>query len=240
MKRKTMANYKIGAFLIAFILTLCPLFGFSASADESADTSINDEVIYTEENIGENEKIEEENAPSVDEKEEKGEKQEQSSVYENIFSEIYAEIEINADKIFSVLAFLGTLIVGVGYKRGLLPLLRDALSKLKGSIDLAKEENDKNSLLAESKMDDISQAISEIKVGLTKSNEELERINWQFESYEELLCEREKLKCILKGQMDMLYAIFMSSSLPQYQKDEIGAKIAEMREELSDYEAEKN
>ena len=118
--------------------------------------------------------------------------------------------------------------------------MRDALSKLKGSIDLAKEESDKNNLITESKIDDINTAINEIRDGLTKSNEELSRINWQFESYSELLLEREKLKCILKGQMDMLYAIFMSSSLPQYQKDEIGEKIAGLREELLDYETEKN
>ena len=45
------------------------------------------------------------------------------------------------------------------------------------------------------------------------------------------------MRTILAGQIDMLYSIFMSSGLPQYQKDEIGEKIKEMREELKSYEA---
>ena len=51
-----------------------------------------------------------------------------------------------------------------------------------------------------------------------------------------ILAERESMRTILLGQVDMLYAIFMSSALPQYQKDEIGIKIQEMREELASYE----
>ena len=60
----------------------------------------------------------------------------------NIFEDIYRLLEANADKIFSILAFIGTIVVSIGYKSGLLPLLRDALSKLKGSIDKVKEDND--------------------------------------------------------------------------------------------------
>ena len=237
MKRNKAIISKIKPILVSLMLIFCLSQGVLASADEGkidntdssytyeaeSSTEVNGEGEYTEEYIEKNEDL-----------------QDKLPHKENIFNEIYGELEGNADKIFSILAFLGTLVVGVGYKRGFVPLLRDALSKLKGSIDLAKEESDKNNLITESKIDDINTAINEIRDGLTKSNEELSRINWQFESYSELLLEREKLKCILKGQMDMLYAIFMSSSLPQYQKDEIGEKIAELREELLDYETEKN
>ena len=34
----------------------------------------------------------------------------------------------------------------------------------------------------------------------------------------------------------MLYSIFMTSALPQYQKDEVGARIAKMREVIGDDE----
>ena len=56
------------------------------------------------------------------------------------------------------------------------------------------------------------------------------------ENYSKLLAERQTIRTVLLGQIDMLYAIFMSSALPQYQKDEIGIKIQEMREELASYE----
>ena len=38
----------------------------------------------------------------------------------------------------------------------------------------------------------------------------------------------------MKAQVDMLYEIFMSSSLPQYQKDSVGEKISSMRKSLSE------
>ena len=158
---------------------------------------------------------------------------------DNIFEDIYRMLESNADKIFSILAFIGTIIVGVGYKSGLLPLLRDAISKLKGSIDRVKEDNDTNNRTTGEKIKDITTAITEINETLTKNTEEIARIEWQFDGYEEMCREREAMRVVLEGQIDMLYAIFMSSALPQYQKDEIGGKISQMREELSSYGIEK-
>lgn len=154
----------------------------------------------------------------------------------NIFDEIYGVMEENADKIFSILAFVGTIIVSVGYKSGLLPLLRDALSKLKASIDNVKAEGELNKALTESKMSEISKAIEDINSSIESSNGQLKKIEWQFDSCEQLMAERKCMRAILENQIDMLYAIFMSSALPQYQKDEIGTKIQEMREELASYE----
>ena len=163
-----------------------------------------------------------------------------STLTENPFETIYLMASENADKIFSVLAFIGTLVVGIGYKSGLYPLLRDALSKLKSSIEQAKEENDKNALGVTDGMNALTEKVEDIGRELKEQSEELSRINWQFESYEALLKERAALKTILEGQIDMLYAIFMSTSLPQYQKDEIGERIAQLKQELKAYEATEN
>ena len=38
------------------------------------------------------------------------------------------------------------------------------------------------------------------------------------------------MKIILSAQIDMLYDIFMTSSLPQYQKDAVSKRIGEMKE----------
>ena len=42
----------------------------------------------------------------------------------------------------------------------------------------------------------------------------------------------ESLAVIVGAQIDMLYDIFMSSALPQYQKDAIGERVAKMKEAL--------
>ncbi len=153
---------------------------------------------------------------------------------QNLFEEIYEVIELNADKIFSVLAFVGTLIVGLGYKSGLLPLLRDALSKLKGAIDGVKADSETAKAETGERLREISCAVESIE-------EQLSAMKWQYESYEDICRDRESLRLILQGQIDMLYSIFMTSALPQYQKDEVGERISEMREELKNYESgEKN
>ncbi|MBO7195841.1 MAG: hypothetical protein J6V80_00730 [Clostridia bacterium] len=156
---------------------------------------------------------------------------ESGEITQNIFEDIYSLLEENADKIFSILAFIGTVVVSIGYKSGLLPLLSDALSKLKGSIDGVKADSDAQNALTEEKLSSIDKAVLEI-------SESVEEMKWQCESYDELCREREKMRLIMQGQIDMLYAIFMSSALPQYQKDEIGERIAEMREELKSYESD--
>ena len=84
--------------------------------------------------------------------------------------------------------------------------------------------------LTERKMDGICTTLDGISVSVSQIEDRLE-------DYEYLMQERDSMRTILAGQIDMLYAIFMSSGLPQYQKDEIGEKIKEMREELKSYEA---
>lgn len=148
----------------------------------------------------------------------------------NVFEEIYHSLELNADKIFSILAFIGTLLVGVGYKSGLLPLLRDTLTKLKGAIDGVKADGEENKAKNEEKF-------AELSTNLQSIGNQLRDMKWQYESYDEICRERESMKVILQGQIDMLYAIFMTSTLPQYQKDEIGERISQMREELKKYES---
>ena len=41
-----------------------------------------------------------------------------------------------------------------------------------------------------------------------------------------------ELRLILNSQIELLYEIFMSSSLPTYQKDAVGARFAEMKRAL--------
>ena len=158
---------------------------------------------------------------------------------ENVFSEIYAVVEANADKIFSAMAFIGTLIVGAMYKSGLLPLLSDALGKLKSTLEGIKTENERHEALNVVKLSGISTSIGNIEKSIENTNAQIERIESELSVYESALAERESMKLILSGQIDMLYSIFMASSLPQFEKEEIGNKISKMREEINSYEKSK-
>lgn len=158
------------------------------------------------------------------------------TVDENVFAEIYAVIKANADKIFSALAFIGTLIVGAMYKSGLLPLLSDALGKFKGTLEGIKSENERYESLTGAKLSEMGVSIKNIEKSVEDTGSQIARIESELSVYEKALAERESMKIILSGQIDMLYSIFMASSLPQFEKEEIGNKIARMREELNSYE----
>ena len=108
------------------------------------------------------------------------------------------------------------------------PTCSPRLSKLKGSIDGVKADGEESKIKNEKRFAEISSAICAI-------GGEIEGIKGNCESYEEVCRQRESLRLILEGQIDMLYAIFMTSALPQYQKDEIGERISRMREELKNY-----
>lgn len=153
----------------------------------------------------------------------------------NVFAEIYSVAEANADKIFSALAFVGTLIVGAMYKSGLLPLLSDALAKFRGTLDGIKSENERYESVVGAKISDIGTSVKSIEESIGRTNCEIARIESSLATYERALAERESMKIILSSQIDMLYSIFMASSLPQFEKEEIGNKISKMREELNSY-----
>ena len=224
---------KISLIIIALTLfiTLALGVGIVASAEENDQPTASSET-----RIGGEEEI-----ADVDFSSEGGEAIAESEADkggsgENVFQQIYDEAKINADKIFAFLAFFGTLAVGIGYKSGLLPLLRDALTRLKSSIDGVKADTDLANEIIEQNLKDLSLSVDEIGQEISSNSLELSRIKLEMRELENIKCEREAMRVILSSQIDMLYAIFMSSALPQYQKDEIGEHIGRMKEELKYYE----
>ena len=205
--------------MTALLITLGT--GLSVYAAEEADITVSGDTVEEGlekpieggENSGENtENTENEASPS-----------------QNIFDGIYSLAEENADKIFSALAFIGTLVISLGYKSGLIPLLDKALSTLKGSVEEIREASERSCAESEDKIRALAGSVDGFGSALASIDERLG-------DYEEVCRDRERMRLIMEGQMDMLYAIFMTSSLPQYQKDEIGQRMARLREELGSYE----
>ena len=151
---------------------------------------------------------------------------------ENFFEVIYREIEIHSEKIFSVLAFIGSLIIALAYKKGLLPLIRGALTNMKEEVerlgDTARSSREiaEGSLTAAAeRLDSVAELFGELNLKIAQLEEELKKT-------EEEKAESAKMHTVIAAQVDMLYEIFMSSSLPVYQKDMVGERISRMKEEL--------
>jgi hypothetical protein len=82
----------------------------------------------------------------------------------------------------------------------------------------------------------VTERLGELENSVTLFRETLDTLEEQLQCEAEYVKERKKMNRIMLAQIDMLYDIFMSSALPQYQKDAVGGKIQIMKEELGLYD----
>ncbi len=155
---------------------------------------------------------------------------------ENALAEVYETVKSYTSEIFSTLAFIGTLIVAFIYKKGLLPVITRTTTAISTLLSRLRAENaagqksadDKLTLTAE-RLAALEERITDIRASLDAVGESLDRRANDDRS-------GGQLRTVISAQVDMLYAIFMSSALPQYQKDEVGERITAMKKELENYE----
>ena len=203
MKKTT----KILTFLILTALSLSFIFGISAFAlsEDVSDTEQSTEMqVY-------------------------GESTEEST---NVFESIFDSLESYASEILSALAFAGSIIIMLCYKRGLMPVLNDGVRALKCGVKSINEKSESFNAHAIAICDGIDERLGRAESmaeDLLKSNELVEKRLSELQGESR---EREKLSIILSSQIDMLYEIFMSAALPQYLKDSVGEKISEMKSAL--------
>ena len=198
---------KLLVVLIAVMLFIC--CGVCASAAEG------DELTNTD------------NAADV------GVSAEESVVNENLFAELYEYVSENADKIFSALAFAGSLVLAVFYRKGLMPALSSALGNLRASVKSISDTAEKTLEGSESAYAAVKDSIDLVGQGLDTLCVSIAEIDKRLSASEEQISETKVMKTIMSAQVDMLYNIFMSSALPQYSKDAVGERISEMRAMLA-------
>ena len=155
---------------------------------------------------------------------------------ESFFGAVYDKISEYASEILCAMTFIGSLILAFAYKKGLLPLVKGSLLSLGNAVskikDNAKENVECTSLIGE-----------KIETHLTEAGDTLKSLAERIDALESALGENlgnenaarmqaKEVRLVLDAQIDMLYAIFMSSALPQYQKDEVGERMAKMKEAI--------
>ena len=151
----------------------------------------------------------------------------------NIFETVYAEALKHSDKILSALAFSASLILALAYKKGLIPLIKGALSALSSSVARLKDETESASLAAKRTAEEASAKLENSQMLLESLTERLRAIENELSASTEEQNMRRDIKRVMSAQVDMLYEIFMSSSLPAYQKESVGERIAEMKKTLT-------
>lgn len=150
----------------------------------------------------------------------------------SLIEDIVSAFESYVSEILSLLAFVGSLIIMLCYKKGLMPVVNDGLKALKSGVKAINEKSESFNEHAIGICESIDERLNraeEMAEVMLKSTELVDKKLSELQSEGR---EREKLSIILSSQIDMLYEIFMSASLPQYLKDSVGEKIGEMKAAL--------
>lgn len=149
----------------------------------------------------------------------------------NIFEEIYDYIISYLGDIFSLLAFLIGLATALLYKRGLVPGISKVGAAIKASVDNAREKSEKLAAdtavahgIENEKLDNLGEK-------LTALSSEIELMKSQLD-LTGALEERARIQGVLLMEVDLLYAVFTASSLPNYMKEELFKRVKEMKDAL--------
>lgn len=231
-------------YIISLVIIFCLLLGFGVSAEEIGETTPDNTVTATDTNTGA-EDIEKDNSLSLntaspdnateDDSEARDHDMGESGMPEvDIGEAILAAIDEHSGEILSLLAFVGSIILALVYKLGLTPLVRGALSSMLNSLGVLKasvEESDSKCTGAVSILEERIASTEEI---VKRLDEAIATTTDAIKAEEANSGERADMRLIMQMQINMLYDIFMTSALPQYQKDAVGERISAMNKLLTD------
>lgn len=211
--------------------------GKEAEPQEAEGESVDASHKANEENL--EEETEGEAADGITEAEEEIQNGEASEGFGNGYSEVYELVLAHVSEIFSLAAFCGSIILAVIYKSGLMPLMRDGLSGLKNAAVKIKEATDSAELHNKESIDSIAARIDALEETFTDMGKAFDRLADALSGYRSLGEHNKRIDTILEGELDMLYDIFMTSALPEYEKARVGERMTRLREVLNSDEGEK-
>ena len=161
---------------------------------------------------------------------------EEAAGAENMFGVIYETVLQYSAEIFSFLSLIGTVVISYLYKKGLLPSVKTALSSLGNTVGKIKESNDMQCMEQKTNSEKVDERLTRFEKSLEEYGKSLEELKEHLICEEEMKKQRMRTDKILSSQIDMLYDIFMTSSIPHYQKEATGERINKMRKEIEGYE----
>ena len=217
MKKTQGKNFK-AIFALVLILIFCSLFCTVAGAEETE--SVHNENT-SDDTLGrtEDEKPDESNTTEAE---------------DNPFSLLWQGISEYATEIFCALTFIASLFLSYAYKKGLLPTVSGAIGSLSAAVTKIKDSTELESERSDAMSKSFSLFLTKTEEALKKSEDKLESINSRLNLLDKSADAGACFKTVLEGQVELLYDVFMSSSLPQYKKDEIGERVAKMKEALKE------
>ena len=170
---------------------------------------------------------------SLTENEEKGDVLSDTGADESLFQVMYDFTLENIDKFLSALAFIASLVLAFAYKKGLIPLVKAALSSLGGSVGKFEKQARGAIEKTEETVKLLSERFAFCENTATELSNSIELICERIREADEERAAIQSLKEAMLTEVELLYDVFMHSSLPQYSKDNVGEKISEMKKRLA-------
>ena len=228
MKKLTKIFTLCAAFLLVF-----SLFAFTVSASDIVSEST---YVKAESTAPEGEDTptaeSEEITPPKEEAQEDRENNDDGET-ENVFAAVYNTLIENSDKIFSTLAFIASLIIAFLYKKNFMPTVKNSIGSITAALSEFSTESGKKIGNASALIDAVNSRLLETENMLSHLSDNLSGLEEALKDKTKDTSRLESIKKVISAEVDMLYEIFMTSSLPQYKKEEVGEKISAMKKELS-------
>lgn len=153
---------------------------------------------------------------------------------DKLWSEQLTEtVEKYIGEIFCALTFLGSVVTAYLYKKGLLPTLGEGINRIcsvvvsssEKATDIQKENAELLDAFVE-KASPILERANELSVYAEQMRKESLLLKDELERDK---AQRKALSDLISGQIDLLYGVFMSASLPEYQKEQLGAQYNRLK-----------
>ena len=203
----------------------------NAAALETSDVSTKEtlsidedhtKILETDENYTSMLEIDEDHTPVL----------ETDENYTSVFDTVYSILLENSDKIFSLLSFAASLVIAFLYKKNLMPTIKGTVSGLSSAVARLREDNIKETREALDGVNRVNERLFETEQTLSALTDELIRIEKELDTKKRDDADRLAIREVMTSEVDMLYEIFMHSSIPQYEKDKVGERISEMKARL--------
>ena len=146
---------------------------------------------------------------------------------------LFSDFKNYLPEILSALSFICSVILMIVYKSGFIPMVKEGVTALSARVKAIGEEADKMTSDAKNTDEIIKATLAGGEEKLAAMERAISSLAEKLYGIESLGIKSESLAKALSLEVEMLYELFMSSSLPQYEKNRVGEKIAEMRR-LSD------
>lgn len=153
---------------------------------------------------------------------------------DSFFTEMFAEVKEHSAEIFSLLTLVGSCVLAFSYKNGLMPTLKKGVGGIGGAVNDIKDYT----VRTEKSVEELGRFTKEELDGLARllggAESTVSEIKERLSSLEDGAKRSKRLECVIEAELELLYNIFMFSSMPEYQKAAVSKKMEELKVALGE------